>query len=148
MDMESRKAQRITEGTEFLEFGSLSVPPKHIHWELTDRIIGAAIEVHRELRSGFLEKVYENALSLELRSRGLQFAPQQPLPVKYKGQLVGTYVADLVVEGVVLCEIKAMEALSPIHDQQVLHYLKATGIKLGLLLNFGASKLQIKRLIV
>jgi GxxExxY protein len=124
------------------------VPPKHLHWELTDRVIGAAIEVHRGLRSGFLEKVYENALCLELKARGLQFAPQQPLPVKYKGQLVGTYVADLVVERLVLCEIKAMDAFMPIHDQQVLHYLKSTGIKIGLLLNFGASKLQIKRLIV
>jgi GxxExxY protein len=148
MDPESRKAQRPTEGTEFLEFGSLAVPVKHVHWEITDRIIGAAIEVHRELRSGFLEKVYENALCLELKNRGLQFASQQPLPVRYKGQLVGTYVADIVVERVVLCEIKAMDAFAPVHELQVLHYLKATGIKVGLLLNFGASKLQIKRLIV
>jgi GxxExxY protein len=115
---------------------------------LTELIIGAAIEVHRELRSGFLERVYENALCLELRSRGIEFASQVPMPVKYKGQHLGTYVADVVVERKMLCEIKALDGLNTLNEYQVLHYLKATGIRVGLLLNFGASKLQIKRFVI
>ena len=147
MDVSPRKAQNFTEGTELLEFGSIGLPRDYPLRELTDKIIGAAIEVHRELRSGFLEKVYENALCLELKIRGLQFESQVPMPVKYKGQHVGTYVADIIVERAVLCELKALDAIVPEHESQVLHYLKATGIRVGLILNFGASKLQIKRLI-
>ena len=148
MGVNPRKAQHFTEGTEFLELGAVTVPAHYPQRDLTDKILGAAIEVHRELRSGFLEKVYENALCIELKRRGLQFASQVPMPVRYKDQHVGTYVADIIVEQVVLCEIKALDALIPAHEGQVLHYLKATGIRVGLLLNFGASKLQIKRLII
>lgn len=118
------------------------------HKELTQQIIGAAIEVHRHLGSGFLEKVYENALCLELKARGLRFSPQLQVPVRYKGHLVGSYYADIVVEGLVLCEIKALDSLLGAHEGQVLHYLKATSIQVGLLLNFGTTKLQIKRLIL
>jgi len=118
------------------------------HKELTERIIGAAIEVHRHLGSGFLEKVYENALCLELKARGLKFSPQFQVPVRYKGQVVGSYYADIVVDGMVLCEIKALDSLTSVHEGQVLHYLKATGIQVGPLLNFGTTKLQIKRLIL
>jgi len=117
------------------------------HRELTEQIIGAAIEVHRELGSGFLEKVYENALQLELKRRDLEFASQVQIPVRYKGQVVGSYYADVVVARVVLCEIKALDSLTSVHEQQILHYLKATGIKIGLLLNFGTRRLQVKRLI-
>jgi GxxExxY protein len=118
------------------------------HRELTEQIIGAAIEVHRELGSGFLEKVYENALQLELKRRDLEFASQVEIPVRYKGQVAGSYYADVVVARVVLCEIKALDSLTSVHEQQILHYLKATGIKIGLLLNFGTRRLQVKRLIL
>jgi GxxExxY protein len=112
---------------------------------LTEKIIGAAFEVHRQLGSGFLEKVYENAMVRELVDRGLRVATQHPIPVSYKGYLVGSYFADILVENVVICEIKAIETLVPIHETQLLHYLKATGIPVGLLLNFGAPRVQVKR---
>jgi GxxExxY protein len=113
---------------------------------LTERIIGAAFEVHNQLGSGFLEKVYENALVRELVDRGLRIETQHPIPVSYKGHLVGSYFADILVENSVICEIKSIEILLPIHESQLLHYLKATGIPLGLLLNFGTSRVQVKRM--
>jgi GxxExxY protein len=112
---------------------------------LTEKIIGAAFEVHGELGSGFLEKVYENAMVRELVDGGLTIAIQPPIPVSYKGNLVGSYFADILVENSVICEIKAIEALLPIHESQLLDYLKATGIPVGLLLNFGAARVQVKR---
>jgi GxxExxY protein len=118
------------------------------HQELTHAVIGAAMAVHADLGHGFLEKVYGNALAVELRLRAVTFEEQVPIPVTYKGQNVGTYFADMIVDGSVLCELKALDALTSVHESQVLHYLKATGIKIGLLLNFGTQKLQIKRLIL
>jgi GxxExxY protein len=124
-----------------------SSTPTYPHQELTGRIIGAAINVHKELGPGFLERVYENALKIELRELGLKFQSQLAVPVRYKGHVVGNYVADLVVEDTVLCELKALDALAAVHEAQLLNYLKATRFKVGLLLNFGLSKTQIKRLI-
>jgi GxxExxY protein len=112
---------------------------------LTEKIIGAAFEVHGQLGSGFLEKVYENAMVRELVDRGLTIAIQHPIPVSYKGHLVGSYFADILIKNSVICEIKAIETLLPIHETQLLHYLKATGIPVGLLLNFGAPRVQVKR---
>ena len=112
---------------------------------LTEKIIGAAFEVHRQLGNGFLEKVYENAMVRELVERGLRPEAQHPIPVDYKGHLVGSYFAEILVEGSVICEIKAIETLLPIHETQILHYLKATGIPVGLLLNFGTARVQVKR---
>jgi len=117
------------------------------HRDLTEKIIGAAFEVHRELGPGFLEKVYETALVQELSGRGVSARPQAEIAVRYKGQPVGAYYADLVADGTVLCEIKAARALVSEHEAQLLHYLKATGIKVGLLLNFGARRLQVKRMV-
>ena len=117
------------------------------HSELTEKIIGAAFEVHNELGWGFLEKVYENALIAELRDRQIAVIPQPEIPVRYKGKTIGLYNGDLLVAGEVLVEIKALSALNTVHEQQILHYLKATGIKVGLLLNFGTQRLQIKRLV-
>ena len=117
------------------------------HSELTEKIIGAAFEVHNELGWGFLEKVYENALIAELRDRQIAVIPQPEIPVRYKGKTIGVYNGDLLVAGEVLVEIKALSALNTVHEAQLLHYLKATGIKVGLLLNFGAQRLQIKRLV-
>jgi GxxExxY protein len=112
---------------------------------ITEKIIGAAFEVHKHLGSGFLEKVYENAMVRELTDRGLHLAIQHPIPVSYKGSLVGSYFADILVENSVICEIKAIEGLLPIHQSQLLKYLKATGIPVGLLLNFGTPRVQVKR---
>ena len=110
-----------------------------------DDPIGAAFEVHEQLGSGFLEKVYENALVRELVDRGLRIETQRAIAVSYKGHLVGSYFADILVENSVICEIKAIETLLPIHETQILHYLKATGIPVGLLLNFGTPRVQVKR---
>lgn len=103
------------------------------------------MEVHRQLGAGFLEKVYETALGHDLESEGVPFVPQAPIPVRYKEQPVGTYYADLLVDNTVICEIKSVEAILPAHEAQLLHYLKATDISVGLLLNFGSRSLQVKR---
>ncbi len=130
----------------------ISRPPKgdkgeYPHRELTEKIIGSAFEVHRELGPGFLEQVYETALARELTSRAITVRPQAEIGVSYKGQSVGVYYADLLVDEAVICEIKAAESLASAHQAQLLHYLKATGIEVGLLLNFGSDRVQVKRLV-
>lgn len=116
--------------------------------ELTYQINGAVFEVNRVLGPGFLEKVYENALLVELRKRGLRAESQVPIKVKYKGEVVGDYFADLVVERQVIIELKTVENLQNIHEAQMLNYLKATGMKLGLLVNFKHTKAEIKRMVL
>lgn len=117
------------------------------HKELTHKIIGAAIEVHRELGSGFVEAVYQRALARELSFRGIPFREQAHLQVMYKNNVVGEYRADFVVNDCVLLEVKALPLVLPPHEAQLLHYLAATGIKVGLLINFGANVVQVKRLV-
>lgn len=116
--------------------------------ELTYQINGAIFEVNRELGSGFLEKVYENALIFELNKRGLKAVQQAPVMVKYKGTEIGEYYADIIVENTVIIELKAIESLQKIHEAQLLNYLKATGYRIGLLVNFKQPKAQIKRFIL
>lgn len=116
--------------------------------DLTEKIIGAAFEVHNTLGIGFLEKVYQYALVKELRLQGLQAEPEVKIPVYYKGELVGDYSADILVEGRIILELKALSALTTEHEAQLLNYLKATGFKVGLLINFGTSRVQIKRKIL
>ena len=118
-----------------------------VHKELTGQIIGAAFEVYNLLGYGFLEKVYENALIKELQIRGLNFKAQYPIKVKYKGEEVGEYFADIFVEGKVIVELKTGEAFNPLHEAQLLNYLKATEIKVGLLINFGPKKCEYKRFV-
>jgi GxxExxY protein len=108
-----------------------------------DRIIGAAIEVHRLLGPGFLESIYENALCRELRIRGVPFKRQARVPVFYKDELVGEGRLDLMVANLVVVELKAAENIQPIHYSQLLSYLKATGLKLGLLINFKERRLML-----
>lgn len=115
--------------------------------EITEKIIGAAFAVSNTLGAGFLEKVYENALAYELRQMGLKVEQQKSIPVHYRGVLVGDYVADLLVEGCVLVELKAVRTLDESHLAQCLNYLKATGLRHGLILNFGTSKVQVKRVV-
>jgi GxxExxY protein len=114
------------------------------HERLTGQIIGAFFRVYGTLSYGFLERVYENALLIELQGMGLQVANQQPIEVYYQARLVGSYFADLVVNGEVVIELKAAEGIVEAHEAQVLNYLKATSIEVGLLLNFG-PKPQFRR---
>jgi GxxExxY protein len=116
--------------------------------ELTYKINGAIFEVNKVLGAGFLEKVYENALVIEMRERGMKADSQVPIQIKYKGQVVGEYYADVVVEDKVIIELKAVESLQKIHEAQLLNYLKATKYKIGLLVNFTHPKAEIKRFVV
>jgi GxxExxY protein len=117
---------------------------------LTGEIIGAAIEVHRQLGPGLLESTYQACLARELELRGIQFEYEKPLPLEYKGvRLECGYRIDLLVAGLVIIEIKSVEALAPIHEAQLLTYLKLTGVKIGLLINFNVVVLKsgIRRLV-
>ena len=116
--------------------------------QLTSRIIGCAYRMANELGPGFLEKVYENALAHELRKAGLNVVQQHGIVVHYDGVKVGDYVADLLVNNRILIELKACRDLDDIHLAQCLNYLKATGLKVCLLMNFGTSKIQIRRLMM
>ena len=110
-----------------------------LHQELTKKIIGCAFTVHNTLGAGFLEKVYEQALILELKASGLSVRSQEPLSVKYRDQIIGEYFADLIVEDQVICELKAVDVLKKAHEVQLVNYLVATGIDVGVLINFGDS---------
>lgn len=114
---------------------------------ISQRVIRCAYEVSNTLGAGFFEKVYENALCVELDKNGINFQVQMPVPVKYKGFLVGEYIADIIVEDKLLIELKALETLCRSHDAQVMNYLKATNLSVGLLINFGKPKLGIKRIV-
>ena len=116
------------------------------HEELTGRILRCAFRVQNTLGCGFLEKVYENAMMVALDKEGLDAAQQVPLRVHYEDVLVGEYVADIIVERTVLLEIKATEENPPVYVAQVLNYLKATNLPVGLLINFGLPKLRYRRL--
>ena len=115
--------------------------------QLTERVIGCAYQVSNVLGSGFLEKVYENALALDLRKLGLSVAQQHGIQVKYEGQIVGEYLADILVNDSVLVEVKAVRKLDEIHMAQCMNYLRATGVRVCLLINFGSPKVEIKRII-
>ena len=116
---------------------------------LVERVLGAAIEVHRALGPGYLERVYEEALAVELSLRGIKFERQSPASVVYKGHLCGEGRLDFLVEGELILELKTVEKLGDIHDAQVLSYLKATDLELGILLNFYSAILKngIRRII-
>ena len=117
-------------------------------WNLTSQIIGAAFEVHKFFGPGFLEKVYAKALLKELSEVGLSAASEVPIPVTYKDTEVGVFYADMVVDKTVVCEIKAVGALTREHEAQLIHYLTATRTKVGLLINFGAKSVQVKRMLL
>jgi GxxExxY protein len=112
---------------------------------LSERIIGCAFRVINTLGTGFLEKVYENALAHELRKAGLTVTQQQGIVIHYDGVVVGQYAVDLLVEATVMVELKAVKVLDGAHGAQCINYLKATGLPLCLLLNFGKSRIEIKR---
>ncbi len=116
--------------------------------EISDKIIGLAIEVHKNLGNGFLEKVYENAMMLELKMNNFKSINQVPIPVYYKENVVGDYYCDILVEDEIVLELKVAKTIDPIHEAQLLNYLKATRLKVGYILNFGLpDKLQFKRMV-
>lgn len=114
---------------------------------ITEKIIGSAYSVANALGHGFLEKVYENALAHEIQKAGLHVTQQQPLLVHYDGVVVGEYVADLVVAETVLVELKAAKGIDDVHVAQCMNYLKATGLPVCLLINFGTPRVQVKRIV-
>ena len=114
---------------------------------LSYQVVGAAMEVHRLLGSGFLEAVYQTALAHELKLLGIPFEQQKRLTVKYKDVVVGDYIADFVIDEKIIIEIKAVSNLTSSHQAQALNYLAATGYQLAILLNFGATSLQQRRVV-
>ena len=118
-----------------------------LHKDLTEKIIGAAMEVHKTLHRGFLESVYEEAMAIELDLQRIPFERQKPIDVFYKGKVAKQFFCDFVIEGKVLVELKAIKRLSETENAQVLNYLKATSLPLALLINFGATSLEFKRII-
>ncbi len=117
---------------------------------LSYRIIGAALEVHRALGPGLLERVYEDALCIELSDRNIQFERQKHIGVLYKGHDVGNYIADLIVEKRAIIEVKAVSRLAPVHTAQLINYLKICNLRAGLLINFNVPSLKegIKRIVL
>ena len=113
--------------------------------DLTGKIIGAAMKVHRALGPGFLESVYHQALAHELRKQGIPFESEVKLTVRYDGVVVGDFTADMLADKQVIVELKAASALNQAHEVQTVNYLTATGIEVGLLINFGAASLDFKK---
>ena len=119
-----------------------------LDWEgVTNKVIGCAFTVSNELGCGFLEKPYENALAIELRAQGLKVSQQHPIEIRYKGEVVGEYVADLLVEDCVIVELKCAKNLDEVHTAQCLNYLKATGMPACMLLNFAKPRVEFKRIL-
>jgi GxxExxY protein len=114
------------------------------HQELAGRVIAAAYAVHKELGYGFLEKLYKNALAIQLEEAGHKCACEVPLRVLYHGRTVGEYYADMIVENKIIVEVKAISRLDTVHEVQLVNYLRATGLTVGLLINFGRS-VEVKR---
>lgn len=125
----------------------MSINPNYKHSELTEQIIGVFYDVYNEMGFGFLESVYRNAMHLALLEKGLIVEPEFAVTVFFRGKNVGNFQADLLVNKSVLVELKTVETILPAHDAQVLNYLRATSLELGLLLNFG-PKPQIRRLVL
>ncbi|MHC4167023.1 MAG: GxxExxY protein [Planctomycetota bacterium] len=118
-----------------------------IYKELSYKIIELALEVHNELQCGFLEKVYENALMILFEREGIPAKQQAPADVYFQSKVVGQYFADILVDNKLILELKAVDIIADIHKAQILNYLRATGMKLGLILNFAKPRLEYKRLV-
>lgn len=116
-----------------------------VHEELTGKILSACFEVSNELGSGFLESIYQKSLVIALHQKGRKTVEQAPIHVMFRGERVGMFLADILVEEKIIVEIKAVSALTPEHKAQIINYLKATGIEIGLLINFGNPKLEYRR---
>jgi GxxExxY protein len=117
-----------------------------LHADVSEKIIGCCFDIMKELGSGFLEKVYKNALFLTMKQKGLNVLTERVFEVTFRGHKIGRYIADLIVENVIVVELKCASTLMPEHQSQVINYLKASGMPVGLLVNFGHQKLEYKRL--
>ncbi|RKX43718.1 MAG: GxxExxY protein [Verrucomicrobia bacterium] len=113
--------------------------------ELTEKVIGCAYRVYNKMGYGFLESVYEKSLMIELKKSGLQAESQKPITVEYEGEIVGEFIADVVVEGSVILELKSVKRIVRAHEIQLVNYLVATGTEVGLILNFAEEKVEVKR---
>jgi GxxExxY protein len=120
---------------------------RYKHEEITEQIINAAHTVHNKLGYGFLEKIYHNSLVIELRKRNLFVEPEKPIKVNYDKQTVGEFFADIVVDNKVIVEVKAADRHNPVFEAQLLNYLRATGLEVGLIINFGTS-VEVKRMVL
>ena len=118
-----------------------------IHRELSDRVLGAAFTVHNVLGPGLLESAYEGAICVELKHLGLSVERQPVFPLSYRGEYIGAYVADLVVEGTIILELKAVKALSAVMEAQIINYLKLSRLPVGYLLNFANTRVEWKRFV-
>jgi len=118
-----------------------------IYKDLSYQIVGLAMEVHKKLGYGFLEKVNENALGILMRKGGLKVQSQYPITVRFEGEVVGQYYADMLVEDKIILELKVAERISSAHKAQALNYLKGTGLKLAIIINFGPKKLESHRVV-
>lgn len=136
-----KNVMKTTENTEYTE-------NNYPYSEITDKIIKCAIEVHKVLGAGFIESIYEKALISELKREGLKIDVQISVPIFYKGDNIGEHRLDLIVENAVIVEIKAVKEFNEIYQAQVLSYLKATGKRIGLLINFAKTKIEVKRIIL
>jgi GxxExxY protein len=119
-----------------------------VYKDLSYQIIKASLEVHNILGAGFLEKVYENALIIKLKQYSIKAEQQVPLKVCFEGETVGDYYADIVVDNKIILELKCVESIIPIHEAQLINYLKATRMKLGMIFNFARPKFEYKRIVL
>jgi len=119
-----------------------------LYKDLSYQIIGLAMKVHRKLGYGFLEKVYENSLMIFFRREGIRSEQRYPIKVYFEGEVVGNYVADILIEDKIIIELKCVEKTNNIHKAQALNYLKATRMRLAIILNFAKDKLQYQRLVL
>jgi len=122
--------------------------PEILHKELSYKIVGLAMDVHRQLGYGYLEKVYENAMMVLLRREGIEAKQQHPVIVHFEGFIVGTYLADILVRDSIILELKSSDRITDVHRAQTLNYLKATGLRLAIILNFGKNRLDHERLVL
>lgn len=121
---------------------------KILHKDLSYRVVGSAMQVHNKLGYGFLEKVYENALMVLFRCEGIQAKQQAPITVYFEGEVVGDYYADILVEDEIILELKSSEGIIDAHRAQILNYLKATKVRLAIILNFGKETLEYERIVL
>ncbi len=117
-----------------------------LYSEITEKILQCSFDIMNELGSGFLEAVYKNGLALAIKEKGLKIEPEKRFEVIFRGQKIGLYIADLIVEDTVIVELKCCEQLLPEHQAQLINYLKVSGVSVGLLINFGKRKVEYKRL--
>ena len=146
MNTDERRLSQFSEQQPIRVHPRLSAVDSDLN-RLTERIIGCAFDVANGLGCGFLEKVYENALRIELQRAGLNVCQQYAIPVAWRGEAVGDYYADLLVEEAVIVELKAVKSLDEVHLAQCLNYLKATGLRICLLINFAKPRIEIKRVV-